>query len=157
MPRKVLQQVREEAHRALPNETGGILMGYWADPYTELVVTDAVGPGPNAIHYQKSFTPDARYQEAEVARIYHASRRISTYLGDWHTHPFGSGYLSRHDKKTLHKIAKYSDARCDNPVMAIISGSADDRWFITIWKYERRSRVARVLGIKVVRLRVFLY
>jgi integrative and conjugative element protein (TIGR02256 family) len=131
-------------------------MGYWSDPCTEIVITDVIGPGPTAIHRKKSFIPDTSYQEAEVARIYSEADRISSYLGDWHTHPFGSSYLSYRDKRTLQRIAKYGDARCPTPVMAIISGGDDD-WRMRVWKYEERAGLARIFGIKVVSLFVKHY
>ena len=75
----------EEARRCLPNETGGAFMGYWSDPNT-VVITDVIGPGPNAKHTRYSFHPDVEYHAAEIDRIYSQSGRINTYLGDWHTH-----------------------------------------------------------------------
>lgn len=42
--------VTREADRAFPDETGGVFMGYWVRPRFEVVVTDVVGPGPEAVH-----------------------------------------------------------------------------------------------------------
>ena len=33
-------------------------------------------------------------QEQEIGRVYTASGRCTTYVGDWHSHPGGSLYLS---------------------------------------------------------------
>ena len=146
----------EEALRAVPNETGGVLMGYWAAPYTEVVITDAIGPGRNAVHYEKSFIPDSEYQESEIARVYRESDRVSTYLGDWHTHPFGSSYLSYRDKRTLRRIAKHQDARCPIPVMAIASGHDDD-WLLRIWRYEEPAGLLGLIRIRVASLEPIPY
>src|SRR4051794_35166071 len=95
-----------EANRAYPTETGGILMGYWARPNLEAVVTRVIGPGPNAIHTPVRFVPDTEYQERKIAEVYARSGRLETYLGDWHTHPGSScGKLSRQDRRTLRRIA----------------------------------------------------
>ena len=123
-------------------------MGYWAVAYSEVIVTHAVGPGPLALHYRKSFLPDATYQENEIARIYEDSNRISTYLGDWHTHPQGSSFLSYRDKRTLRRIAVHSEARCQVPLMVVLGGGDDD-WFMRIWKYYPQSRPKQLFGIKV--------
>src|SRR3989442_1461190 len=85
----VLQTMVVEARRRAPNETGGVLLGYWADAGRQVVITDAVGPGPQAAHRRTSFEPDHEFQEAEIRRLYRGSGRRLAYLGDWHTHPRG--------------------------------------------------------------------
>src|SRR2546425_707963 len=84
------EKMLAEAERTLPNETGGVLIGYWAVPFREVVLTAVVGPGPQALHDTDIFIPDPEYQEAEIARCYEESGRLHTYLGDWHTHPDSS-------------------------------------------------------------------
>lgn len=126
-------------------------MGYWVVPDSELVITHAIGPGPSAAHYKKSFVPDSGYQEAEIARIYTESNRFSTYLGDWHTHPSGSSYLSYRDKRTLKEIASFRDARCPIPVMAVLGGGEDD-WVMRVWKYKPRRGLMRLFGVNVIGL-----
>jgi hypothetical protein len=48
IPGEVSKLVVKEATSAFPNETGGVLMGCWGVAYSEVVVTQAVGPGPLA-------------------------------------------------------------------------------------------------------------
>lgn len=134
LPNSVAEAMRDEAKRTFPLETGGVLMGYWAVEYSELVITHATGPGPEAIHRAHSFVPDYDYQEAEIAKLYKDSGRTSTYLGDWHSHPKEGVYLSRRDRRTLCRIAKHRDARASVPVMAVIGGGEPD-WFAGVWKY----------------------
>jgi integrative and conjugative element protein (TIGR02256 family) len=130
-------EVTHEANRAFPNETGGVLMGYWwhaslEDPLGGCVVVAAViGPGPLAIHKPRSFSPDHEYQEREVGRVYQASGRMSTYLGDWHTHPNGTGLLSRRDERTAIRIASAPRARAPRPVMLVLAGG--DPWVPHAW------------------------
>lgn len=133
-----------EASRACPNETGGVLMGYWRHSLKEhvpqsgcAVVTAAVGPGAMATHAPRSFSPDHDYQDREIAKIYRDSGRIWTYLGDWHTHPRGKGELSRRDERTIHRIATEPLARAPQPVMLILAGG--DPWVPYAW-------VARVVS-----------
>jgi integrative and conjugative element protein (TIGR02256 family) len=130
----VARAMREEAVRAFPFETGGVLLGYWAREYEEVVVTHATGPGPRAVHRMHSFVPDAEYQEAEVARLYEESGRVSTYLGDWHSHPLGTVSLSRRDRRTLRHIAGHREARAPVPIMAVIGGGDPD-WFLGVWRF----------------------
>lgn len=127
----VLDIMVGEAERMFPDETGGVLLGYWSEAGDEVVITDVVGPGPAAVHTAQTFHPDATYQEHEIARIYAASDRHITYLGDWHTHPRAGAYLSRRDRQTLQRIAKHAEARAPIPLMAVLAGG--DPWTLGVW------------------------
>jgi integrative and conjugative element protein (TIGR02256 family) len=144
-----LASMVEEAHHCLPNETGGALMGYWADRST-VVIRDVIGPGPNAKHSRHSFYPDAEYHDREIERIYTASDRLHTYLGDWHTHPNGSARTSRKDRKTLSAIASDPGARAPRPIMAILAGNKD--WKLVVWSWEAKAFLwsAKVVAANVI-------
>jgi integrative and conjugative element protein (TIGR02256 family) len=136
-----------EAGRAFPKETGGVLMGYWAVSFTEVVITNVIGPGPKAMHNRHSFLPDPIYQQGEVARIYERSGRLHTYLGDWHTHPHGASRLSLRDKWTLHTIVTHDPARVEVPLMALLSGSPK-KWTVGIWRCAPIRFRSIVLGFR---------
>lgn len=126
-----------EAERRFPLETGGILMGYWAEGRdSEVVITAASEPGPSARHSAKGFTPDADFDRAWVTRVYRESGRTHTYLGDWHSHPGGSLGLSYRDRWTLARIAGDRAARIPTPVMAILAGGPS--WKLALWRYQNR-------------------
>lgn len=108
-------------------------MGYWPD-FTSVVITDVIGPGPNAKRDRFSFHPDVAHHDDEITRIYLASGRLHTYLGDWHTHPKGAARMSPKDRKTLRAIASDPFARAPRPLMAILAGSQN--WNIGVWSME---------------------
>ncbi len=134
---EVLEALTAEASAKALNETGGVLLGYWVQLGTEVVLTDSIGPGPRAVHGPKDFLPDHEYHEVEIARKYKASGRRTTYLGDWHSHAGGTTSLSRKDEKTLANIARERAARAPTPLMAVIAG--DDPWTVAVWCGELRS------------------
>lgn len=127
-----------EADDKIPNETGGLLFGYWVEQFREVVVTSVVGPGPGAEHHRSRFVPDDKYQEEELARLYQQHGRLQTYLGDWHTHPVGPAYLSKLDRRTLSKIASFQSARIPCPVMVVMSRGEDD-WILAAWRWPGRG------------------
>ncbi len=129
------EMVAEAEHRS-PCETGGVLLGYWAREFEEVVITRATGPGPAAIHRKDEFIPDARFHREEVSTLYTKSGRTETYLGDWHSHPGGLPALSRRDRRTLAAIAAEPAARAPVPVMAVVAGRAS--LTVTVYRYERR-------------------
>lgn len=123
----------QEGKCTVPNETGGILMGYWPSE-SSVVITHVIGPGPNARRTRYSFHPDVEFHDREIERIYGESGRISTYLGDWHTHPQGGNGTSQRDRKTLLNIACAAEARAPKPIMAILSIRRDCT--LAIWHWE---------------------
>jgi len=124
-----------EATEKSPSETGGVLLGYQVDNGTTTVVTAIVGPGPRAQHSKTAYVPDHEYQEKQIARIYAASGRCTTYVGDWHSHPAGSLYLSRIDIRTLRTIARHKNARLRSPIM-IVAASGTPEWDIGVWQWR---------------------
>jgi integrative and conjugative element protein (TIGR02256 family) len=138
-----------------PVETGGVLMGYWVKEFEEIVITHAIGPGPTAIHLPTGFIPDSEYQEDEIACHYAESERLSTYLGDWHTHPLETAHLSRKDRRTLRRIAKYTDARASVPLMVVLGGG--DPWCMKIWRFSPWHLGTVTFGCGVVPLDLQLY
>lgn len=128
--KRLLGQMREESKRWFPQETGGVLMGYWSDQ--DATITDIIGPGPKALHTRYSFTPDAKWQEDEIARLYDESGRVKTYLGDWHSHPYGTSCLSVKDLVTLIRVALYKPARAPKPLMGILYNNP--HWELVVWR-----------------------
>lgn len=127
----------EEADRHIPYETGGVLMGYWSVTPRAVVVVAIIGPGPDAVHRSRSFTPDHAFQEEEIERIYLDSGRRVTYLGDWHTHPKGIAELSVTDRLTQLRIGRHRKARAETAVMAILAGG-NPSWTLRLWHLQMR-------------------
>ncbi|PLX47374.1 MAG: hypothetical protein C0613_14390 [Desulfobulbaceae bacterium] len=131
------EELLMEAQDKFPNETGGIFMGYQAKDGQDLVVTNVIGPGPNAVHKPCGYIPDVTFQEQQIAKIYRESGQLDTYLGDWHTHPLGKTLLSRKDKRTLRRIARHTEARIAQPIMAVLACSEPAEF--SIWRYSDRD------------------
>jgi integrative and conjugative element protein (TIGR02256 family) len=128
----VFNFLKDEASSKLPNETGGILMGYWSKPYKEVVITNATGPGPEAEHSAGFYKPDNQWQHEEAIKIY--EKYDVEYLGDWHSHPYPSDLLSWDDKQTLRTISRHKNGRVSSPIMLILHGK--DEWMVTIWEFS---------------------
>ncbi len=127
--------VATEAARYPGSETGGMLLGYWQD--NDAVVDCASGPGPAAQRGRTWFRPDQDWHTEYLARIYAASGRTITYLGDWHTHPGGSAKPSRTDRKTMRAVRREPAARQSRPLMAIVAPGSDSPpvlWCLLGWR-----------------------
>lgn len=125
------------AEAAHPHETGGVLLGWERPERNEVVVAAALGAGPASDADELSFRPDSAWQEQEIAKVYEASGRKVTYLGDWHVHPAGVAVPSRIDKKTLRRIATEPGARAPQPIMAILGATADAGHLgLCVWRWD---------------------
>lgn len=169
MPNSIYASIVAEAERVSPLETGGVLLGYWVEEKSDVVVTHMIGPGPKAIHKRFRFAPDHRYQSAEITRI-HAEHQCAQsydigYLGDWHTHPGSCAYLSGYDRATLKRIALTQSARAPQPVMFIFGQASTNRsvpgygapWQPAAWlaTVSRRRFRRRVIETQLLELHIF--
>lgn len=146
-----LGRMVKQAQRFAPDETGGVFVGYRVR--RSIIITHVIGSGPKAIHAQEYYRPDVLFEQNEIAKIYEASGRMFSYLGDWHTHPSGALRLSRKDKAALAIVANDREARAEHPIMAILAGRGDD-WGLHIWEF---SRVLPLLGTRTHSTKLTLY
>ena len=109
---------QRESARFTMRETGGMLIGYWTRSGM-VTITHATGPGPNAIHGYCHFTADHHYCQRILDGVIDQTGGDLTYVGDWHTHPFGSTNPSRIDSKTALSVADDPGYLCPRPLVAI--------------------------------------
>jgi integrative and conjugative element protein (TIGR02256 family) len=129
----VLDFIYENGSVFSPKETGGVLMGYQVSK-NEFVINHIIGPGPKAQHGFASFTPDQMFHQEEISDHYIKSGCLETYLGDWHTHPNSTPYLSAKDKETVRRIANHIPARISSPIMLV---AAPPNTNFKVWIYEK--------------------
>jgi integrative and conjugative element protein (TIGR02256 family) len=144
--KSLIDEMESEARRWAPLETGGVLLGFWSTDEPTAEITAVTGPGPNAVHRRSSFIPDYDYQDREITVAYRRSGRIHSYLGDWHSHPFGSGMLSLSDRRTLQRIATDVGARAPQALMAVLSHKK--AWTPHIWMYKPPGSIREKLLMK---------
>lgn len=142
----LLQVLIAKAEAADPNETGGMLVGYWAVDGGDLVVVDEIPGGPGAKRTRTGFRPDGRWQQARLQQLYLASERTTTYVGDWHSHPRETATPSRKDAKTARRVATSKRGRTPRPLTLIVG--RHETWHAEAYIYEEGS-------LRHVSLRVF--
>jgi integrative and conjugative element protein (TIGR02256 family) len=134
---RLLPEMEADAAEHAPDESGGMLIGYWAEN-GDAVITTVIPGGPAATRGPTSFAPDGHWQQKRLDEIYSRSGRLHTYLGDWHSHPAGALRPSRRDRATARKIAKASEARSPQP-LTLITVEDDGAWRWQVFRYHRRS------------------
>jgi integrative and conjugative element protein (TIGR02256 family) len=133
---RLLKPIEAEAARHAPDETGGMLVGYWSES-GDAVITGTIEGGPQAVRRPNCFVPDGIWQQERLDEIYIRSGRVHTYLGDWHSHPIGALRPSRRDRDTAKRIAKEKEARAPHP-LTVIGSTYDGQWSWAAFCYGRR-------------------
>ena len=140
-----MEEILAAAKEKAPLETGGMLVGYLGVEPAELVVTGMIGGGPDAIEKREGFEPNGAWQREELARRYEESGRVTTFVGDWHSHPAGVAAPSRKDVRTARRISRARAARMKEPLTLIAACEENERWTIAGYRYRRwRLRAVRL-------------
>jgi integrative and conjugative element protein (TIGR02256 family) len=86
---EIRRKVRELRAAALPNETGGVLVGYVDQVARVIQVVDAMPPPPDSERSPAAFERGQDGVSSEVARIADRTAGVVGYIGEWHSHPDG--------------------------------------------------------------------
>jgi integrative and conjugative element protein (TIGR02256 family) len=116
---KAYSQIQEEVNQHPHEETGGVMIGFQT-PFA-VVITDATGPGPSAVHSPNAIQFDDKYCERKVRWL--ASRgKPNRYVGDWHSHPFSKLKPSKMDQYSF-SVKSLTQYQITNPLMIITSSA----------------------------------
>jgi integrative and conjugative element protein (TIGR02256 family) len=99
----VEKRMREASDRKAPNETGGVLLGSVFLNAKVVVVTDIIDPPPDSVETPTLFVLGTEGLEAQIKSVERKTNGKVTYLGTWHSHPFGGGASST-DKATASRL-----------------------------------------------------
>jgi integrative and conjugative element protein (TIGR02256 family) len=99
----VEKRMRELSSRKQPNETGGVLLGSVFLNAKTIVITDILDAPSDSIETHTEFVLGTEGLETQIKDIERKTNGKVTYLGTWHSHPFGGG-ASETDKKTSAKL-----------------------------------------------------
>jgi len=114
--RKQMEKVADAAH---PNETGGVLIGYYAASHHLAVVTEASPPPGDSSAGRFWFRRGHRGLADWFRRLWGA-REQRYYLGEWHYHPSKHVEPSHADIIELRAIADDIAYQCPEPIMTIV-------------------------------------
>lgn len=106
MSEDIQRKMQSITHKAHPNETGGILVGWWERG--NIIVNEALEVAdPQAT--RTSWTRDEHKAQVALDRVLQkTSNRQVGYVGDWHSHPEMCG-ASSIDINSLKQASKQFD------------------------------------------------
>lgn len=129
-------ELGEEVYRRLldlcgeswPEETGGVLVGYYTPQCDTAVVTAVEPKGQRGLF-------------RELWKRAGSSRRH--YLGEWHFHPRGAPWPSATDRLQMQEIAD-GPYECPEPVLILVGGQLLQAWEVGVWVFRRKQGELRL-------------
>jgi integrative and conjugative element protein (TIGR02256 family) len=110
----------------LPNETGGIILGYVDQKLKAIYIVDILKAPSDSKADRTGFTRGVEGLETDLKEVARCTANIVTYIGEWHSHPaFTSPYPSSADRALIEKLAR-TLALEGQPALMVIAGAAED-------------------------------
>ena len=117
-----LKRIRAES---LPNETGGVILGYFDQKRKAIHVVDVLSAPTDSVASQAGFTRGAIGVREAIERAAALTANIVGYLGEWHSHPrHSSATPSATDADLLAYLAE-TLAMDGVPALMVIVGETD--------------------------------
>jgi integrative and conjugative element protein (TIGR02256 family) len=116
------QKLKDTRLQALPNETGGTILGVTDFKNRTIILVDVL---PAPVDSQSSpvyFVRGEAGQQDALEHVQQLTARVVDYVGDWHSHPTGySAQASSEDEKLINEQHKKMSADGLPVVMLIVS------------------------------------
>ncbi len=108
----------------LPNETGGVLLGFFDTKRKLIYISDTVASPPDSQEWPTLYIRGCQGLREQVAALAHKSDGVLEYVGEWHSHPNGaSTAASLDDRQVFTWIAQEAEKDGLPPVMLIVGDS----------------------------------
>jgi integrative and conjugative element protein (TIGR02256 family) len=102
---RVIDMIKEEAKKNLPNETGGVLIGHISLVNKTFTIIDFIDAPEDSKRSPSYFELGTIGLKDKIESCEVKTNGLLTYIGTWHTHPNGGG-PSGTDKKMKEKLMK---------------------------------------------------
>ena len=124
----IKERVRQCRAEKLPNETGGVLLGYFDLPNASVYLVDVLSAPADSQGDPSGFIRGIDGLSAAVQRVSERTGGIVGYVGEWHSHPPGSSAQpSTADMCQMASLA-YALHRDGLPALMLIVGEHEERW-----------------------------
>lgn len=132
----LLERLGKLGINSYPNECGGFLVGYYAEDFSALHITDYILPQK----YSSSTTLFERSIDG-IKDIFHQlfQSKRHYYIGEWHTHPNGSSMYSQTDLNAMVQIAKCETVNITNPILLILAIKSNKVSDFSIYIYDNKG------------------
>ena len=140
-----LRLLGERSTASWPNETGGILVGYYNKEHDTAFVTQLPPAPADSVSSRTRFVRGLRGIAEMLARLWsQPSEEREYYLGEWHCHPGQAPVPSPQDEAQMRDFAKDTELRCPEPVLLIVGGTPSE-WSVAARVYPRDAPPLQLL------------
>ena len=116
----LLGEMRTDREKALPNETGGVLIGSYDIARKHIYVVYQVKAPEDSISSPTSFIRGCANLPERLKYIRETTLDNLTYIGEWHSHPSANTQRSTDDVKLHKAIVGYNRENCLPGCMMIL-------------------------------------
>ena len=122
-----LQKIISHCAAALPNETGGILVGKYNHFHDTAEVIEITKAPKDSRSGRTWFYRGVQGIKSQLRRFW---KNNYYYLGEWHFHPLSSPTPSKTDVMQIKEIAQDKSYNCPEPILIIIGGNPYDESYL---------------------------
>ena len=128
----LVKDLLAQRFRALPSETGGVLVGMVDAFRKRVLLVDSVPAPPDSVQWPTAFIRGSVGLRQEVERIQEWTGHAAHYVGEWHSHPPGKSLLmSSDDQCVLDFVSRH--LRGDGlPGIILIAGDSEIQCHIAV-------------------------
>lgn len=123
----------------LPNEFGGYLIGKYSEDQQTAIITGYILPKEFKAT-KVLFEPSVKGVEKEFVRLYEDKQEY--YIGEWHTHPYGSSRFSNTDLLAMERVVQTDSVCITNPLLLILSLNDHGLKEFTFYCYDNKRLIA---------------
>ena len=122
-----------------PKEFGGFLIGYYADNFKTLYITESVLPKK---YKGSSFGFERSIDGLKKSFNRHFIQKKQYYVGEWHTHPNCSTMYSQTDLNAMRNTVECETVQITNPILLILSVSKSKITGYSFYYYEDKRLIS---------------
>ena len=116
----LLDEMQTDREKALPNETGGVLIGAYDIARKRIYIVHQVRAPEDSISSPTSFIRGCANLPERLKYIHETTLDNLTYIGEWHSHPSVNTQRSTNDVKLHEAIVDYNRENCLPGCMMIL-------------------------------------
>lgn len=124
---KQLRKMLEYAKVAIPNETGGILVGQYSRSLDMAILHDVSSPPVDSRAGTTWFQRGFKGLSSWLKRLWKSNTH---YIGEWHFHPFAQPDPSGVDRTQIREISQQTTYQCKVPILLILGGDPSGTWLV---------------------------
>lgn len=119
----LLEKLQAVRRAALPNETGGAILGVTDLKTKTIVIVDVLPAPPDSEASPTHFIRGKDGQSEAMERVHQLTAKVVDYVGEWHSHPNGcTTKLSPDDEKLLDTLHRQMEVEGLPALMLIVNG-----------------------------------